>query len=118
MRDASLLAAAAVNAMLAVIAGAFGAHALEGRLDAHHLDIWQTAARYHMYHALGMGLCRVVGASRAGWVMQAGVAVFAGSLYALALSGVDVLGAITPLGGAAMIAGWGMLAWAAWKARG
>ena len=102
----ALLAAAALNALVATVAGAFGAHVLEGRLDAHHLDIWQTAARYHMYHALGMGLCSVVGASRAGWVMQAGVAVFAGSLYALALSGVDVLGAITPFGGVAFIAGW------------
>ncbi len=113
----ALLAAAALNALVATVAGAFGAHVLEGRLDAHHLDIWQTAARYHMYGGLGMGLCAAAGATRAGWVMQVGAAIFAGSLYALAVSGVDLLGAITPLGGLAMIAGWAMLALAAWRAR-
>jgi uncharacterized membrane protein YgdD (TMEM256/DUF423 family) len=112
-----LLAAAALNALVAVAAGAFGAHGLEDRLDARHLEIFETAARYHMYHALGMGLCALAGATRAGWVMQAGVAIFAGTLYVLALSGVGWLGAITPIGGALMMVGWGMLAWEAWKRR-
>jgi uncharacterized membrane protein YgdD (TMEM256/DUF423 family) len=119
-----LLAAAAVNALVATAAGAFGAHALESRLDERRLAIWETAARYHMYGALAMALCAVAaklgvdGAARAGWVMQVGVALFAATLYALALSGVKVLGAITPLGGALMMIAWAMLAIAAWRSRG
>jgi uncharacterized membrane protein YgdD (TMEM256/DUF423 family) len=119
----ALLTAAALNALVAIGAGAFGAHGLEGRLDAHHLAIWETAARYHMYGALGMALCAIVArlgltaAARAGWVMQAGVAIFAASLYALATSGVKVLGAITPLGGLLVLVAWAMLALAAWRAR-
>jgi uncharacterized membrane protein YgdD (TMEM256/DUF423 family) len=119
----TLLAAAAVNAFVAIAAGAFGAHGLEGRLDAHHLDIWETASRYHLYAALGMALCAIVarlglpGASRAGWVMQAGAALFSISLYLLATTGVKLLGAITPLGGALVLASWAMLALAAWRAR-
>jgi len=119
----ALLAVAAVNALVAVAAGAFGAHLLEKRLDERHLKIWETAARYHMYHALAMALCALaaraglVGAARAGWVMQAGVVIFVGSLYVLAVTGIKVLGAITPLGGVLMMVGWGLLAWAAWGAR-
>jgi uncharacterized membrane protein YgdD (TMEM256/DUF423 family) len=119
----SLLVAAALNALAAIAAGAFGAHGLEGRLDAHHLDIWQTAARYHMYGALGMAVCALAAASapgalRAGWVQQAGAAIFAVSLYLLAVTGTKWLGAITPLGGLGMMAGWALLALAAWRARG
>ena len=111
MADRSpLVALGALNAAIAVAAGAFAAHALEDRLDAHHLDVFETAARYHMYHALGMGLCAVAGVRRAGWLMQAGAAIFAGTLYALALSGVKVLGAITPIGGLLMMLGWADLA--------
>ena len=118
-----LLAAGAINALVAVAAGAFGAHGLEKRLDEKHLGIFETAARYHMYHALGIALCALAaraglaGAVRAGWVMQAGVAIFAGTLYALAISKVKILGAITPIGGLLMMIGWAMLAWAAIKAR-
>jgi uncharacterized membrane protein YgdD (TMEM256/DUF423 family) len=116
-RSPALLAAAALNALVAVMAGAFGAHGLEASLDAHHLEIWETAARYHVYHALGMGLCAVAGAPRAGWTMQAGVAVFSGTLYLLAVTGAKWLGAITPLGGLGMMAGWLLLAIAAWRSR-
>jgi uncharacterized membrane protein YgdD (TMEM256/DUF423 family) len=116
-RDPALLAAAAVNALLAVMAGAFGAHGLEESLDARHLDIWETAARYHLYHGLGMGLCALAGARRAGWTMQAGVAVFSGTLYLLAVTGAKWLGAITPIGGLVMMAGWALLAVAAWRSR-
>jgi len=116
-RHSTLLAAAAANALLAVVAGAFGAHALERSLDAHHLEIWETAARYHMYHALGMGLCALAGAPRAGWVMQAGVAVFSGTLYLLAVTGTKWLGAITPIGGLVMMIGWLWLAITAWRRR-
>jgi len=118
----TLLAFAALNALVAVAAGAFGAHVLETRLDARHLAIFETAARYHVYHALGMALCAVCrelpGAVRAGWLMQAGVGIFSVSLYALALSGVKVLGAITPIGGLFMMIGWAALAVAAWRFRG
>jgi uncharacterized membrane protein YgdD (TMEM256/DUF423 family) len=108
-----------VNALLAVAAGAFGAHGLRERLDARSLEIWETAARYHMYGALAMALCALVArleldrATRAGWVMQAGVGVFAVSLYVLALTDVGVLGAITPIGGALVLVAWGLLAAAA-----
>jgi uncharacterized membrane protein YgdD (TMEM256/DUF423 family) len=119
----SLAALGAVNALVAVAAGAFGAHALKERLDARRFDIFETAARYQMYHALGMIAAAwlasrgVALASTGGWVMQAGVVVFSGSLYALALSGENWLGAITPIGGLAMMVAWAMLAVAAWRAR-
>jgi uncharacterized membrane protein YgdD (TMEM256/DUF423 family) len=116
--DRTLLAAGAINAIVSIAAGAFGAHALRARLEPRPLEVFETAARYHMYHALGMVLCALavaagVKATGAGWVMQAGIAVFSGSLYALALTDVKVLGAITPIGGTLMMVGWGMLAWAA-----
>jgi uncharacterized membrane protein YgdD (TMEM256/DUF423 family) len=116
-----LAALGAINALVAVAAGAFGAHALKERLDARRFDIFETAARYQMYHALGMiaaawlasrGLAL---AETGGWVMQAGVVVFSGSLYALSLSGQNWLGAITPLGGLAMMIAWALLAIAAWR---
>ncbi len=106
----------AALAVLAVMTGAFGAHALKDRLSADDLDIWETAARYHMYHALALlGVAYAAGrwggglTSAAGWLFIAGVVLFSGSLYALALSGVRVLGAITPLGGLCLIAGWALL---------
>jgi uncharacterized membrane protein YgdD (TMEM256/DUF423 family) len=113
-----LIAAGAINAGLAVAAGAFAAHGLKSRLEARALDIFETAARYHMYHALAMILAALVvtavpGARTAGWLFQAGIAIFSGSLYALALTDVKVLGAITPIGGVAFLAGWVWLAVAA-----
>jgi uncharacterized membrane protein YgdD (TMEM256/DUF423 family) len=109
----ALVAAGAINAGIAVAAGAFAAHGLRDRLDARALEIFETAARYQMYHALAMILAAVIatnGARTAGWIFQAGILVFAGSLYALALSDVKMLGAITPLGGVALLAGWAWLA--------
>lgn len=108
---ARLFATGAALVALAVAAGAFGAHALKDRLSIDRLAIFETGARYHMYGALGvlalaLALERGLGDARAGWLLVAGTLVFAGSLYALALSGVKVLGAITPLGGTAMIAAW------------
>lgn len=114
---------AAVLGALSVIAGAFGAHGLEKHLDAEHLDIWHTAAQYHMYHALAM-LAFAGGAlpgiaSRAGaWACRlwlVGIIIFSGSLYVLAVTGISWLGAITPFGGLAMIAGWVLAAVAATK---
>ena len=114
-----LVAAAAINGALAVAAGAFAAHGLRERLEKPALDIFETAARYHMYHALAMLLCGVLVAAwpsasararGAGWLFQGGILVFCGSLYALALTDVKFLGAITPVGGILFLAGWLWLA--------
>jgi uncharacterized membrane protein YgdD (TMEM256/DUF423 family) len=108
------------SALLAVAAGAFGAHALRARLSPEMLAVFETGARYHMYHALALlaaawAVSRWTGPwpVRAGWLFVAGTVLFSGSLYALALTGVRWLGAITPLGGAAFLAGWVCLVLAA-----
>ena len=118
-----LLVLGALNSALAVILGAFGAHGLKSRVDESMLAVWSTASEYHFYHALAMLLCgllaRAFGASgmvTAGWVLFAGTLVFSGSLYVLVLSGQKWIGAITPLGGTALIIGWLMLAWSLFKA--
>lgn len=111
-----LVAAGAINAAVAVAAGAFGAHALRGKLDARMLEVFETGARYQMYHALAMILCGVLAATRPGWVMQGGIVLFSGSLYALALTDVKALGAITPFGGVAFLVGWIWLAITALRA--
>ncbi|MCW5801344.1 MAG: DUF423 domain-containing protein [Deltaproteobacteria bacterium] len=105
-----LVAAGAINGALAVAAGAFAAHGLRDRLETRALEIFETAARYHMYHALAMVLAGLLLARRAGWTFQLGIALFSGSLYALALTDVKVLGAVTPLGGLAFLVGWLWLA--------
>ena len=115
MERSPLLVAGALNGAIAVAAGAFGAHALRTRLEPRALEVFDTAARYQMYHALAMVLCALLAARTAGWIFQLGIVLFSGSLYALALTDVKVLGAITPLGGIGFLAGWGYLAWGAWK---
>ena len=107
-------------ALAAVVIGAFGAHGLKARLAPEMLAVYQTGVQYHFYHALGLVLVGLAlfhlpesTALRAsGWLMAAGIVLFAGSLYALALSGEKWLGAIAPIGGTAFILGWGALAWA------
>ena len=114
----------ALLACLAVGAGAFGAHGLRGRLTPELLDVFETAARYQMYHALGL-LAVAWAADRwpggataaAGWLFVVGIVLFSGSLYLLSLTGTRWLGAITPLGGAAFLAGWLALAWAIWQGK-
>ena len=116
----------AMSALLAVAAGAFGAHALRGRLASDLLEVFETAARYQMYHALallvvGLVLSRASAGGgawlgAAGWLFLAGTLLFSGSLYALALSGARWLGAVTPLGGLAFLAGWAALALGVWRA--
>ena len=106
-----LFATGAALIALAIAAGAFGAHGLRDRLSSDRLAVFETGARYHMYGALGvlalaLAVERGLADARPGWLLVAGTAIFAGSLYALALSGVKVLGAITPIGGAAMIGAW------------
>jgi uncharacterized membrane protein YgdD (TMEM256/DUF423 family) len=119
------IALGALNAAIAVAAGAFAAHGLRDRLAARALDVFETGARYQMYHAIALVLAGLVasyasgGAARgaviAGWLFQAGIVLFSGSLYALALTDVGALGAVTPLGGLAFLAGWLWLAWTAWR---
>jgi uncharacterized membrane protein YgdD (TMEM256/DUF423 family) len=106
----------ALSAFLSVAAGAFGAHALRARIAPESLAIFETAARYQMYHALAL-LAVGWATSRwpdsparwAGWLFLTGTVLFSGSLYGLALSGERWLGAITPLGGVALLAGWVVL---------
>jgi uncharacterized membrane protein YgdD (TMEM256/DUF423 family) len=114
------LPVAAINGFLAVAAGAFGAHGLQGRLDAHALSIFETGARYQMYHALAIGLAALAArgsaaANAAAIFFLAGIVLFSGSLYALALTGMRGLGIVTPFGGLSFLVGWAALAWAASK---
>jgi uncharacterized membrane protein YgdD (TMEM256/DUF423 family) len=109
--------AGAVLAAIAVAAGAFGAHALAARLTPERLATWETAARYHMYHALALVLVGAIGArwpstllGAAGWLFIAGIVVFGGTVYALALGAPRWLGAVTPLGGLAFIVAWLLVA--------
>jgi uncharacterized membrane protein YgdD (TMEM256/DUF423 family) len=122
MGTGGLFRLGALSAGIAVAAGAFGAHALRSRLDPASLAVFETAARYQMYHALALlgvawAATRWPGAlvPAAGWLFVAGTLLFSGSLYLLALGGVKWLGAITPLGGLAFLAGWACLAAAAWR---
>jgi uncharacterized membrane protein YgdD (TMEM256/DUF423 family) len=116
-----LAAAAALMAAVAVASGGFGAHALASRLGARELELWQTGSRYLTLAALG-GLA-IAGASAAlsvraaaaGWLVLAGGVVFASTLFGLALGGPRILGAVTPLGGAAMILGFHWFAVAVWR---
>ncbi len=110
----------AISGFVAVAAGAVGAHGLKARVSPAQLAVFETGARYQMVHALGLlavgwATTRWPGAATtaAGWFFVAGTLIFSGSLYALTLSGVRALGAITPIGGVAFLAGWGALAWAA-----
>lgn len=113
------LAIAAIFGGLSVAAGAFASHALKEKLSERAVEIFETAARYQMYHALALLLVALL-ISRAefsqptlvssGWAFIIGTVLFSGSLYTLSLTDIKVLGAITPLGGAAFIAGWGALA--------
>ena len=114
------IALGALNAAIAIAAGAFAAHGLRERLDARALEIFETGARYHMYHAFALIVAGLLtGAARgsqiAGWLFQIGIVLFSGSLYALALTGAKGLGAVTPFGGLAFIVGWLWLAWSAWR---
>ena len=114
----------AVLAAAGVAMGAFGAHALKARVGMEMLAVWETGARYHLIHAVAL-LASALACDKwpgpwtrtAGWLFVAGIALFSGSLYALALTGVRALGAITPLGGLCFIAGWLSLAIGAWRGR-
>ena len=108
----SLFRVAAALCFLAVGLGAFGAHALKGTLEAHGFtDVWNKAVMYHFLHAIALlVLASIPGVSRAAsWLLVAGIVIFSGSLYLLALTNVRWLGAITPIGGLCFLAGWGTL---------
>ena len=115
---------AAVALFIAVAAGAFGAHTLGRQIGPERLAVWQTAVQYHAWHGLalfGVGLLmRTTPAHRglavAGWLFIAGIALFSGSLYLLAATGVTTFGFITPVGGVAFLAGWAILGWAVLRA--
>ena len=117
------LSLGALGGLLAVALGAFGSHALRDRLDDYALRIFETAVQYQFFHSLallavGILLLRAPDLTllRAStWLFAIGIVLFSGSLYALSLSGVRMLGAITPLGGLAFVAGWACLATASWK---
>lgn len=122
--DRTFVLAAALFGFVGVALGAFGAHALRDTLTPRDLEIFETAVRYQLVHAVA--LLGVAGAwarwpdvsgplGVAGWLMAGGIVVFSGSLYAFVLTGVRGLGAVTPLGGVAFLAGWAALAWAAWR---
>jgi len=115
MDERNTFAAGAVLCGLAVALGAFGAHALEPRIDARALHAWETAARYQMFH--GLALCATAWAmgrwnlgSTASIAFVVGCVIFCGTLYGYALGGPRILGAITPIGGLAFIIGWAALA--------
>lgn len=122
MNERSLVIAAAINMFIAVAAGAFGAHGLKNILSSDMLAVWHTAVTYQIAHALGLFVIAMLmprfNPALLGWagiVMLAGIAVFSGSLYALAISGMRMLGAITPIGGAAFLLAWALVAWAAFR---
>lgn len=117
-------ALAAILGGLAVALGAFGAHALEGRVEARLLEVFETGVRYQFYHALAL-IAVVVAISHwpnsnlpiiAGWLFVAGIVIFSGSLYLMTFTGIRWLGAITPIGGVAFIAGWLCLVFTALRA--
>ncbi|HWJ77065.1 MAG TPA: DUF423 domain-containing protein [Niallia sp.] len=113
----------AINALLSVALGAFGAHGLEGKIPEKYLETWKTGVTYQMFHSTGLIIIGfLLGKfpessllNWAGWLMFVGIILFAGSLYILAVTQIKVLGAITPLGGVAFITAWLLVIIAVWK---
>jgi len=113
-----------INAALAVMLGAFGAHALKARLSEEMLAVYQTGVHYHLFHALGLLVIGLVATQIpaatylkwSGWLMLAGIVLFSGSLYILSISGLRWLGAVTPFGGVAFIVAWALFVIAVSKA--
>jgi uncharacterized membrane protein YgdD (TMEM256/DUF423 family) len=110
---------AALAGFTGVAMGAFGAHGLKHILSEHHLDVYKTAVNYQMWHALLLGQIAVLPEHkllrRAGWLLIAGILLFSGSLYLLAITNIEWLGMITPLGGLAFLAAWALLAYVAFQ---
>ena len=112
------LVLASASMFVAVALGAFGAHALKARLTTEMTGVWQTAVQYHAWHSLALFALGLLllhwperwGLGLSGWLFVAGIVLFSGSLYAMALTGARGLGAVTPVGGVAFLAGWAVLA--------
>jgi len=112
-----MCAVGSINALVAVFLGAFGAHALKPRLTPEFMKAYETGVEYHFYHALGLFAVAFVLSQipestpvrLSGWLMLAGIVLFSGSLYVMTLSGIRVLGVITPVGGVALIVAWALL---------
>jgi uncharacterized membrane protein YgdD (TMEM256/DUF423 family) len=127
--ERTFLVLSGVNGLLAVALGAFGAHGLKGRLagladGTQRLDWWQTAAHYQLTHALALAICAQLAARQtglaaqiAGFAFLGGIVLFSGSLYTMTLTGMRALGAVTPLGGLALLVGWAALIVAALRIR-
>lgn len=119
------LVLAGINGFIAVSLGAFAAHGLKSMLGPDLLATFQTGVQYHMYHSLALLALGILvlqfpaqtGLRIAGFLFLAGIVIFSGSLYVLALSGIRWLGAITPIGGVAFLGGWALLAWSMLKAQ-
>lgn len=113
----------AINALLSVALGAFGAHGLEGKIEPKYLDIWKTGVTYQMFHATGLLIIGVLLGkypassllSWSGWIMLLGIILFSGSLYVLSVTKIGILGAITPFGGVSFIVAWALIVVAAIK---
>jgi uncharacterized membrane protein YgdD (TMEM256/DUF423 family) len=120
--DRFFFVAGSIMAFFAVALGAFAAHGLKPRLTPEMLTVFEVGVRYQMYHALAL-LAVAWAASRwpdsrahiAGWAFLFGIVVFSGSLYLLSITGTRWIGAITPIGGVAFLAGWILLVWAVWR---
>ncbi len=115
MNNQTMIRVGAILAALAVVTGAISAHGIDWNHASRSATQWQTAVEYHMYHALGLVLCGLLGkagcrAGLAGWCFLIGTVLFAGTLYGIGIGGPKWLGAITPIGGVAFIIGWLSLA--------
>lgn len=113
----------AINAMLSVALGAFGAHILEDRLEAYYIDVWGKAVTYQMLHSVGLLVAGILSGKLphssllkwSGWLMFLGIVLFSGSLYVLAVTKISILGAITPFGGVSFVISWLLMVIAAKK---
>lgn len=122
-RERKWIGGGAALAMVGVALGAFGAHGLRGRVPVERLDVYQTGVYYHVIHALAIllvvALAGRIGANwpRVAWLFAVGIVVFGGTLYALAITDISWLGAITPLGGICFMGGWTLLSFTVWKGK-
>ncbi len=119
--DRRFVALGAILGLTGVAAGAFGAHGLKTKLAPDMLAVFETGVRYQLFHAVallfvGLAADKLRGSAAAGWLFLAGIVVFSGTLFALSTTGIRWLGAITPVGGVALLAGWAAIAWSAWRA--
>ena len=118
MKHNVIISLGSFNAALAIAFGAFAAHGLEGHIDERSIQVFNTAADFHFWHAMGLIVVGLVAKSFSGtsftsivWIMTLGILLFCGSLYILSITGIRWLGAITPFGGISFMVAWLLLAW-------